>query len=420
MQRARFLTTAAYGLAAAPALATAAFAQTVSLKIGFLDSLTGGDALAASHHQAGANLAIAELNRQSHVVQYELVPRDDGGQPSNALNEVRSLVEENKVDLLFGGTSSACASSRGATAATLGVFDLELGADDPRLTGANATRTTYRFAPNRQMKVDAVTRYVVSLRKRTYVLHRDDEFGAQAFATVSAALAPTAGALTGHTALAVDSTSRRLVDPSAALSAARASQAELLVLAVRSVDIQALIAAIVQEEVDRRMQIAALCELPWGATAADNMIFPVIWSPDATAAARALESKLRRAVNGDVSADHYLGYAAMMNLGDVLARARTTDTARLTAAFDHAQPFEAAKTTRSFWQSCDHQCAQDVYVGRWFRPRASSPVISPFRIVSTLPAASSDPCASPSAQAAQTRLRSQRIESRGNYTPKTW
>ena len=138
MDRVRFLTTTS-GATAAMAFPRLVAAQSrVTIKIGFVDSFSGTLAPVAQQHFDGATVAVNELNQGK--LGYEIVRGDDAGKPQSADSETGRLAVQEKVDILLGGTSSGCALAKSAAAAKLSVLNVEVGAVNPTLTGANASR----------------------------------------------------------------------------------------------------------------------------------------------------------------------------------------------------------------------------------------------------------------------------------------
>ena len=77
------------------------FAQ---LKIGVLAELTGGAASYGASLNVGYHLGIKEVNEAGGVLgqQVELVVTDDQSDPTQAVSEVRRLIQQEKVHALLG------------------------------------------------------------------------------------------------------------------------------------------------------------------------------------------------------------------------------------------------------------------------------------------------------------------------------
>lgn len=102
-------------LAAAGALFTANAVQAQSgqppIKVGMLYGFTGIAAQGAANFKAVADLAVKEINDAGGLLgrRLELVLADHGFDPARVVNEARRLVQQEKVDVVFGPEGSALA-----------------------------------------------------------------------------------------------------------------------------------------------------------------------------------------------------------------------------------------------------------------------------------------------------------------------
>src|ERR1700685_1842098 len=105
--RARFLGTAAGAMAAAaagpPSSAWAAGPATV--RIGYIESMSGPFADVAERQYAGVRAALAAANRRGGT-RFEVVLADDTTRPAEGVIAARRLIEQEKVDALMIGTLS--------------------------------------------------------------------------------------------------------------------------------------------------------------------------------------------------------------------------------------------------------------------------------------------------------------------------
>ncbi len=109
LARRRFLRLAAgtATVALAPALLRAQSREPV--RIGFPIPLTGPYGAEASDQQAGATLAVDEVNARGGVLgrQVELLVRDDQLKPGMGAQRTKELIESEKVHFVIGGLSAA-------------------------------------------------------------------------------------------------------------------------------------------------------------------------------------------------------------------------------------------------------------------------------------------------------------------------
>jgi branched-chain amino acid transport system substrate-binding protein len=106
MDRRRFLTTTALGLAAGASgtfpMPYLARAQAAPIRIGLLAPLTGVVAAGGREMVDGFNMYWEENRSEVAGRKIEVVVEDDGSNPDVSLQKARRLVEQGKVDMLFG------------------------------------------------------------------------------------------------------------------------------------------------------------------------------------------------------------------------------------------------------------------------------------------------------------------------------
>ena len=95
------------GMIVAGMLAVPAFAQ-APIKIGASLSVTGGAAFLGDPELKTLQLYIGKINGEGGVLgrKLELVSYDDGGDPTKANSFTKRLIEEDKVDIIIGGTTT--------------------------------------------------------------------------------------------------------------------------------------------------------------------------------------------------------------------------------------------------------------------------------------------------------------------------
>ena len=95
-------------LVAAVLLAFSFQASAASIKIGFINSITGKEAQIGENLTNGAAMAIEDLRAKG--IQVDLVKEDDGGDPKNALAAYEKLVTRDGVIGVVGPYTSGCAN----------------------------------------------------------------------------------------------------------------------------------------------------------------------------------------------------------------------------------------------------------------------------------------------------------------------
>jgi ABC-type branched-subunit amino acid transport system substrate-binding protein len=193
----RSLLAAATGLAAAPALApTAARAAEPGITpdrilLGQAAALEGPAAELGRGMREGLAAAFAEVNRAGGLRgrRLELLARDDGYEPTRAVEVTRRLIEEDRVFALVGpvGTPTSQAAQPVAAAAGVPFVGPFTGAEflrDPKLGNVVNLRASY-FQETEAM----VERLTADLgARRIAILYQDDAFGRAGLAGTQRAL----------------------------------------------------------------------------------------------------------------------------------------------------------------------------------------------------------------------------------------
>ena len=90
---------------------TRAMADQKTVKVGFIHSMSGAMSMYGISAEAGAKIAIKEINAAGGVLgrEIKLITRDDKLNPETGLREAKDLVLTEEVDFLMGTISSAVA-----------------------------------------------------------------------------------------------------------------------------------------------------------------------------------------------------------------------------------------------------------------------------------------------------------------------
>jgi len=176
-------------LAATAALLLAACQQSeTSIKIGFIDPLSGAFANVGAHGQRELQLVIEDINQRGGVLggkKFEIVARDSKANPQEALIAMRQLVDQ-KVRFMFQGNSSAVTGALSEAVVKhnernpeSSVLYLNYGAADPALTNDKCSFWHFRFDADADMKMQALTNLMAEQKniKKVYLINQDYAFG---------------------------------------------------------------------------------------------------------------------------------------------------------------------------------------------------------------------------------------------------
>jgi branched-chain amino acid transport system substrate-binding protein len=416
MRRAAFVagSSAVAGASLFPRRASAA----ATVRLGFIDSLSGPLADIGAHHRQGAEIAVALANQHGGT-RWELVVADDNSRPATGLIEARRLITQEKVDALLLGTSSAITLGVGPIAEEAGVFTLAIGAQDTAITGEKAQRVLYRFAPNVQMQINVLAQRVLSFGKKWYFIVDDFAYGKDGHARLAALLQRAGGTEVGADVLPLGT-----VDFSSSLTKVRNSGADVLMLCQGGFDAAKTADQFVSFGLHEKMRLAGtnMEDYYWKSIPSDKLVgstFAIHWTPTISDSARRLARLLQPHLKEPISSRDYFGYLCTTQMMDRMHAAGTTKADAIVAAFaDHS--FDAAKTDPAVWRACDHQCAQDEYAGAIVSNARRQKTGFMYEVVGeTTTATGPRACADADAAAATAAIARQKVPDRPGYEPKT-
>lgn len=411
----------ALGIAAAvsPPLRKSAFAADKAvIRVGYIDSFSGYNAATAYSQSSGMHLALEEANKRNSRVRFEVVQGDDMNDSSVGLNEAKRLIEDEKVDVLAGLTSTAVALKVMEFAERAGVFLLQVGTSGTSITGSQASRVSFRTTCSNQMLADALAPLLLERGKIWFFITVDYEFGRDAQAHLTRALLAGGGRVGGSVRHRNGET-----DFGRYMDLIARSEADVIVLCSSGADAQNALSAVMREGLHESMQLAGVLldnenviGLPIHALV--GSLWGYVWGPDAGGPrTREIYGKLKARARGFPSNwNQYLGYIAGEQLAERILGAGTTDTSRLIDAFEDERPFDAGKSHGSFWRRCDHQLVQDTYVACIVPTHERINTYEFFRVAHTLPAGAVPSCSSRDALAATHRMQMHPIAPRRDYS----
>lgn len=159
-----------------------------TIKIGYIDPLSGAFANVGTHGQRELQLVTEQINARGGVLggrKFEIVPLDSKANPQEALIALRQLVDQ-KVRFMFQGNSSAVAGALTEAVAKhnernpdSAILYLNYGAVDPALTNDKCNFWHFRFDADADMKMQALTSYMAAQKgiRKVYLINQDYAFG---------------------------------------------------------------------------------------------------------------------------------------------------------------------------------------------------------------------------------------------------
>lgn len=390
-----------------------------TVKLGYVDSFSGVYAAAGASQETGIRAAIAAAERKNNRIRYQLLKGDDTTKPAIGTTEARRLVEQEKVDTLMGGLSSAVGLALSAYAEQVGILFVAIGTHDSDITGAKANRAAFRACPNNAMLAAAVAPAMLREGKRWYFMVANYAFGTDAYKRLKRILLAQGGQEAG-----VDLHPLGLTEFSSFMTKARNTNADLMVFCNYGPDTQNSTKSFVDMGLHKKMQAAGIVtgnEVAAGMPVEElvGSVWGIDWGADAGGRSEQLYAELARLATGfPPNWRQYLGYVAAEQMIDRLNAAGTTDTEVLIKAFEDHR-FESAKKSPSYWRKCDHQNVQDTYAGKILPKNRRRRADDYFGIVETVGGdAAAGACSNPDSAAATAIFTAEKIPARSGYAVK--
>ena len=177
--------TAALGAVLGLATAGTALAQQKTIKIGEINSYKAHPAF-LEPYKKGMELALEEVNAAGGVLgrKLELIIRDDGANPGDAVRVAEELVSREKVDLIAGTFLSNIGLAVTDFAKQKKVFFLASEPLTDRIVWHSGNRYTFRLRPSTYMQVAMLVPEAAKLNKKRWaVVYPNYEYGQSAVAT---------------------------------------------------------------------------------------------------------------------------------------------------------------------------------------------------------------------------------------------
>jgi branched-chain amino acid transport system substrate-binding protein len=171
--------------AAATLVSLGAQAQTV--KVAYIDPLSGPFAQTGEQGLAEFRFAVNQINKSGRLgkIKLEVVPFDNKVSPQESLNQLKRVIDEG-IRYITQGNSSAVA---GALLEAVNrhnernpgkeILYLNYAAVDPAYTNEKCSFWHFRFDANSDMKMESLTTYMAGQKniKKVYLINQDYSFG---------------------------------------------------------------------------------------------------------------------------------------------------------------------------------------------------------------------------------------------------
>lgn len=209
LSRRRFLTNSGVVLSggalalATPYIGTAAADE--PLRIGMVLAKQGAFAQQGADLAAGVQIALKDAGNKAIGRNIELTWLDESD-PQSATQSITKLIEEQKVAVVVGGTSSANSLAMGAVAKRSRVPFISLNAAARELTGKACNRFTFRAPASVPVYARAMAPELLAFGKKWYFLIASFAFGDDVLATYGDIVNAAGGTIVGTDRVPVQTT----------------------------------------------------------------------------------------------------------------------------------------------------------------------------------------------------------------------
>jgi branched-chain amino acid transport system substrate-binding protein len=339
-----------------------------SVKIGELNSYKVFPAF-LEPYKKGMELAVEEVNRAGGV-KLELVTRDDGGTPGDAVRVAEELIARERVNVLMG----TFASNVGLAVANLAqqrriVFVASEPLTD-KIVWENGNRYTFRLRPSTYMQTAMLVPEAAKLRKQRWaIVYPNYEYGQSASASFKKLLSE---AQPGVEFVAEQSAPLNKIDAGAVVQALAEARPDAIFSSLFAADLQKFVREGNTRGLFKNTVVFNLLagepeyldplkdETPegWWVTG-----YP--WREINTPEHKAFLDSYQKRWKDYPRQGSVVGYAAVHTVANAVRKAKSADTEKLIQALKGLEmrtPFGPVT-----WRAIDHQSTMGAYVGQLAR-----------------------------------------------------
>jgi branched-chain amino acid transport system substrate-binding protein len=342
-------------------------ASAQAIKIGELNSYKVFPAF-LEPYKKGMELAVEEINAAGGKV--ELVIRDDGGTPGDAVRVAEELIARERVDLLMGTFASNVGLAVSNLANQRKVLFLASEPLTDKIVWENGNRYTFRLRPSTYMQVAMLVPEAAKLRKKRWaIVYPNYEYGQSATASFKKLLSQ---AQPGVEFVAEQAPALGKIDAGAVAQALADARPDAIFSSLFAADLQKFVREGNTRGLFRTTPVVNLLagepeyldtlkeETPdgWWVTG-----YP--WNEINTAEHRKFREAYRKRWNDYPRQGSVVGYTAIYAAAEAAKKAKSRETEKLIAALKGLQmstPFGPIQ-----WRAIDHQSTMGAYVGQLSR-----------------------------------------------------
>jgi branched-chain amino acid transport system substrate-binding protein len=355
-----------------------AFGQGV--KIGELNSYKVFPAF-LEPYKKGMELALEEINASGGVLgrKLELVTRDDGGNPGDAVRVAEELISRDKVNLLMGTFASNVGLAVANLAQQRKVLFLAAEPLTDKLVWENGNRYTFRLRPSTYMQVAMLVPEAAKLKKQRWaIVYPNYEYGQSATASFKKLLsqAQPGAEFVGEQAPALGK-----IDAGAVVQALAEAKPDAIFSSLFAADLQKFVREGNTRGLFKRTVVFNLLagEPEYLDTLKDETpegwwVTGYPWSEINTPEHNKFRDAYQKRWKDYPRQGSVVGYTAVYAAANALRKAKSVETEKLVEALkglEMQSPFGAI-----VWRPIDHQSTMGAYVGQLARKGGNGAMVN--------------------------------------------
>ena len=348
---------------------SSAFAQTI--KLGELNSYKVFPAF-LEPYKKGMELALEEINASGGVLgrKLELVTRDDGGNPGDAVRVAEELISREKVTVLMGTFASNVGLAVSNLAAQRKVLFVASEPLTDKLVWENGNRYTFRLRPSTYMQTAMLIPEAAKLKKKRWaIVYPNYEYGQSATASFKKLLK---AAQPDVEFVAEQAPPLGKIDAGAVVQALADAKPDAIFSSLFAADLQKFVREGNTRGLFKKVAVFNLLagEPEYLDTLKDETpdgwwVTGYPWSAIHTPEHKRFRDAYQKRWKDYPRQGSVVGYTAVIAVAEALKKAKSTDTEKLVEAMkglEMGSPFGPI-----VWRPVDHQSTMGAYVGQLAR-----------------------------------------------------
>jgi branched-chain amino acid transport system substrate-binding protein len=359
-------------------VSSSAFSQTI--KLGELNSYKVFPAF-LEPYKKGMELALEEINASGGVLgkKLELVTRDDGGNPGDAVRVAEELISREKVNVLMGTFASNVGLAVSNLAAQRKVLFIASEPLTDKIVWENGNRYTFRLRPSTYMQTAMLIPEAVKLKKKRWaIVYPNYEYGQSATASFKKLLK---AAQPDVEFVAEQAPPLGKIDAGAVVQALADAKPDAIFSSLFAADLQKFVREGNTRGLFRNTPVFNLIagEPEYLDTLKDETpegwwVTGYPWSAINTAEHRKFRDAYQKRWKDYPRQGSVVGYVSVYTVANALRKAGSTDTEKLVEAMkglEMGTPFGPI-----VWRPIDHQSTMGAYVGQFAKKNGQGVMVN--------------------------------------------